>query len=149
MEKYRFKSAVVLWRLKERGYSEASIQSYRRIFSSIENYLNEKGVVYSPALGEEMLALNEDAFFKEPGILLRSACIRKLNDVYLHGDIKTALLSPHKKYGRVELVEQFENAVTGFMDSVKDSFTMSQQENVRRRVCLFFRYMQTSGLLQE
>ena len=146
MEKYRFKSAVVLWQLKERGYSEASIQSYRRIFSSIENYLNEKGVVYSPALGEEMLALNEDAFFKEPGILLRSACIRKLNDVYLHGDIKTALLSPHKKYGRVELVEQFENAVTGFMDSVKDSFTMSQQENVRRRVCLFFRYMQTSGV---
>ncbi len=67
METYRSKSAIVLWRLKERGFSESSIRGYRRIFSSIENYLNEKEVIYSPDLGEEMLALNEDAFFKDHG----------------------------------------------------------------------------------
>ena len=146
MEIYRFRTAVVLWRLKENGFSESSIRSYRRIFSSIENYLKEKGVIYSPELGEEMLALNEDAFFKHPGLPLRAACIHKLNDVYLHGDIKTALLSPHKKYGRIVLSEQFEIAVIGFMDSVKESFTQSQKENVNRRIQLFFRYLQTCGI---
>ncbi len=145
METYRFKSAIVLWRLKERGFSEASIRGYRRIYSSIENYLNEKEVIYSPDLGEEMLALNEDAFFKEPGLPLRAACIRKLNDVYLHGDLTTVLLTPHRKYRSVKLIEQFENAVVDFMDSVKESFTLSQQENVNRRLRLFFKYMQTCG----
>lgn len=145
METYRFKSAIVLWRLKERGFSETSIRKYRKIFSSIENYLNEKEVIYSPELGEEMLAFNEDAFFKEPGLYLRAACIHKLNDVYLHGDLKTVLLAPRRKYGNVKLIEQFENAVIDFMDSVKESFTPSHQENVNRRLRLFFRYMQTCG----
>ena len=104
METYRIKSAIVLWRLKERGFSEASIRGYRRIFSSIESYLEEKEVVYSPELGEKMLDLNENAFFKEPGLSLRAACIRKLNDVYLHGDLTTVLLTPRRKYGNVKLI---------------------------------------------
>ncbi len=146
MEKYKFKTAVVIWRLKERGYSKTSIQKYRKIYASIENYLIENGLIYSPVLGEKMLAKNEDDFFKMSGLVLRKASIRKLNDVYLHGDIQDALLSPRREYGKLKLEKPFEDAITIFMKLIEPSFSASKLENTYRRISLFFKYVQSKGV---
>ncbi len=146
MDNYQLKTAIVIYRMRQRGFSEQSIQSYKKIFASIESYLHKKEVVYSPELGEKMLALNDDAFFTEAGEALRKACIHKLNDVYRNGDIKESIMSPRKSYRHIILSEQFEDAITGFMVSVEDKFSIVQQENVSRRVRLFFKYLQANGV---
>jgi len=146
MKDYRFKCSIVIFRLKEKGFSEKSIQSYRKVYAAIDDYVTEKGVIYSPELGEKMLLINEDSFFQVPGKCLRAACIRKLNDVYKHGDIKESVLSPHYKYSNTVLVEPFESAVLGFMESVKGAFSPVQQGNVNRRVRLFFKFVQFHGI---
>ena len=87
MSEYQINTATVISRLKERAYSISSIRNYEKIFSSISIYLVSKGVAYSPELGEEMLRQNDDSFFTVKGNTARAACIHKLNDVYLHGDI--------------------------------------------------------------
>ena len=142
METFKKNSAIVIECLKKRDFSETSVRKYEMIYSSIENYLNEKGVIYSPELGNEMLLLDQDSFFIIKGLTLRAASINKLNDVYLNGCIKNAVIFPHKKYRNVELVDEFEIAVSDFMISVRDIFTPIQQLNVNRRVRLFFKFLQ-------
>ena len=134
--------AIVIDCLKRRDFSEVSVNKYEKIYSSIEHYLNEKGVIYSPELGEEMLLLEKDAFFTVKGLLVRAASIRKLNDVYLNGYIKNAVLSSHKKYRNIELVNEFETAVSDYLSSIRDKFSSIQQANAERRVRLFFKYLQ-------
>ena len=146
MKDYHFRCSIVIFRLKEKGFSEKSIQSYRKAYAAIGDYLNEKGVIYSPELGEKMLHINDDAFFQVYGKALRAACIRKLNDVYKHGDIKEAVMSPRHEYGNIVIVEPFETAVIKFMESVKDTFSVVQQGNVNRRVRLFFKFVQFHGI---
>lgn len=146
MKDYRFRCSIVISRLKEKGFSEKSILSYRKVYAAIGDYVNEKGVIYSPELGEKMLLINDDAFFQVSGKTLRAACIRKLNDVYKHGDIKESVLSPRHEYGNIVLVEPFEIAVLGFIESVRDTFSAVQLGNVNRRVRLFFKFVQFHGI---
>lgn len=146
MNRFQKNCAIVIDCLRERNYSEASIHAYELIFSKMDSYLNSKGVIYSPELGEEMLFHNEDSFFVVKGTPIRSACIHKLNDVYLHGRIQTAQMSPRKKYNQIELVPQFENAVIEFMASKETVFTSAQQANVNRRIRLFFKCIQSWGI---
>ena len=146
MKDFHFRCSIVIFRLKEKGFSEKSIQSYRKVYAAIGDYVNEKGVIYSPELGEKMLLINDDAFFQVSGKALRAACIRKLNDVYKHGDIKESVLSPRHEYGNIVLVEPFETAAIGFMESVKDTFSPVQQGNVNRRIRLFWKFVQFHGI---
>lgn len=146
MDTFKKNRAIVIDCLKRRDFSEASVNNYEKIYSSIEHYLNERGVIYSPKLGEEMLLLEQDAFFTVKGILIRTASIRKLNDVYLNGCIKNAVLSSHKKYRNIELVNEFDTAVSDYLSSVRDKFSSIQQINAERRIRLFFKFLQAHGI---
>ena len=146
MSEYQINTATVISRLKERAYSISSIRNYEKIFSSISIYLVSKGVAYSPELGEEMLRQNDDSFFTVKGNTARAACIHKLNDVYLHGDISCTVLAPHRKYRRIQLVREFDDALSDFMEYIGDRSTKSLQESVERRVSLFFKCMQHWGV---
>lgn len=146
MSEYQKNTATVISRLRERNYSGASIQHYEKIFSSISIYLDSKGVVYSPELGEEMLQKNDDTFFTVKGNAVRAACIHKLNDVYLHGDISGTVLAPHRIYRKIRLVPEFEEALSEFIEHAGRHFTEIQLKNVERRVSLFFKCMQHWGV---
>lgn len=142
MDTFKKNRAIVIDCLKRRDFSEKSVNCYEKIYSSIEHYLDEKGVIYSPELGEEMLLLEQDAFFTVKGISIRAASIHKLNDVYLNGCIKNAVLSPRKQYGNIKLVKEFETAVSDYLCSVRNKFSSIQQVNIERRVRLFFKFLQ-------
>ena len=108
MDKFAKNAAIVITFLKENHYSEQTVHNYEKIYNSAQAYLNQKGVIYSPETGEQMLDQQEDSFFGIKGAFIRASSIRKINAVYLYGELKGLQISPHRKCHRVSLSQEFE-----------------------------------------
>ena len=146
MEKFAKNAAIVITFLKENHYSEQTVHNYEKIYNSAQAYLNQKGVIYSPETGEQMLDQQEDSFFGIKGAFIRASSIRKINAVYLYGELKELQISPHRKCHRVILSQEFERAISDFMKSCRETFSTTQQGNISRRIKLFFQYLQLTGI---
>ena len=148
MNQFQKNAAIVISFLKENHYSKRTVCNYEHIYTNAQLYLEQKKMSYSPETGDQMLSQQEDSFFGIKGSFLRASSIRKINAVYLHGKITECQISPHRGYNRIVLLPEFEESVNDFLASCKETFSHAQQENVSRRVKLFFRYLQCIGLSQ-
>ena len=141
-------SAAVIAFLKENHYSERTIRNYEKIYANAEAYLHNREVVYSPEVGEEMLRTQEDLFFGVKGAFIRISSIRKINAIYLHGDLAGVQVSPQREYKKNQLEPEFVKAIDDFIESRKGIFSFEQLKNASRRVNLFFCYLQYNGILR-
>ena len=143
MDEFERNSTTVIEALEQRGYSQHTIQSHRKVYKSIHEYLEQNQISYTPNLGNRILS--EPSILDVKGKYILAGCISKLNDVYLHGKITCAQMSPHKVYATIPLNMEFEQAVSNFTNSISDSFSDAQIYNAKCRCSLFLRCMQCWG----
>ena len=85
MSQFKKNAATVVSFLKERGYSKQTICNYEKTYLTIEDYLEQKEVIYSPETGESMLHNGDNSFFGAKNVFLWAASIAKINAVYRTG----------------------------------------------------------------
>lgn len=144
MDEFERNSKTVIDTLEQRGYSQPTIQNHRTVYQALHNYLDQNQIPYTPSLGNRIIS-EQKSILVVKGDPLLAGCISKLNDVYLHGRIVCAQMSPHKNYTSLTLSAEFEQAVSNFMNFCSDSFSDTQIYNAKRRCSLFLRCMQYWG----
>lgn len=145
MSEFKKIAAIVIARLRQRGFSERTIANHEKLYQAMHNYFTKEGIHYTPELGALLLEENNDKVFEVKGTFIRAGCIAKLNDVYRNGDLIHAQLSPRKGYSSIVLSIPFEQAVADFLDYCQGFFTNTQLGNTRRRCGLFLKCMQSWG----
>ena len=148
MNEFEKNAAIVIARLKQRGFSERTIANHEKIYQALHNYLTKEGMHYTPELGVLLLEENYDEVFEVKGTTIRAGCIAKLNDVCRNGDLIHAQLSPRKGYSSIVLRASFEQAVSDFLNYCREFFSDTQLENTRRRCRLFLKCMQSWGRMK-
>lgn len=138
-------AAIVLSVLTERGYSEKSIKSYDAIFKAMSGFLEAKDLLYTPSLGDRLAEENADEFFGVKGYFIRAASIAKLNSVYNTGMLTGSLMSPRRPYQKVILLKPMALSVQDYLSHCNAYFSAEQIKNVRRRITLFLKQMQSLG----
>ena len=146
MKEFNQNISIVMDFLKERGYKNHTIQCHEAFYKKISVYLSESGQDYNPNLGLTLVSDGENSFLKPGKHWAEKACIAKLNDVYIHGRITKAQVSPRKSYSSLKLNSPFQDFLTGFLLSRKDTFKDSQIENAGRRCMLFLKFIQSRGI---
>jgi TPP-dependent 2-oxoacid decarboxylase len=144
MNEFEKNSEIVISELHERGFSAQSIYIYRKVYNSLQAYLEQAGIDYTPELGKWIL-LPENRSIVAKGDYVLAGCISKLDDVYRHGHIQSALMTPRRTYSSIVLNTVFSSAISQFMNQNKEMFTESHQYNVHRRCSLFLKCMQHWG----
>lgn len=144
MDEFERNSKTVIDTLEQRGYSQRTIQNHKKVYQALYNYLDQNQIPYTPSLGNRIIS-DQKSILVVKGDPLLAGCISKLNDVYLHGRIVCAQMSPHKDYTSLTLSAEFEQAVSNFMNFCSDSFSDTQIYNAKRRCSLFLRCMQYWG----
>lgn len=145
MDKYRQVTSTIIAEMKERGYSNRSINNHSKIYETLNSHLELMEMAYSPDLGKAMLEEGSIDHFGIKGDFVRAAAIAKLNDVWLNGTLKNAAVSPRKPYSSIRLCAAFEASVSGFLEHCREDcgFSESQIENAVRRCRLFLKCMQS------
>lgn len=145
MKIYKKNVTIVLQGMKEKNFSERSISDHTKIYQSLQNYLIREKLTYSPALGKELLdAENEDAFGTK-GKYARAGSIAKLNDVYINGMLLHSQISVRKPYSKITLRPSFSQTASEYQTYCQKLFSETQQENIRRRIVLFLKFLQSTG----
>ncbi len=144
MDEFEKNSKTVIETLEERGYSQRTIQNHGKVYQALHGYLDQNQIPYSPDLGGKILTKQKDILAVKGDYIL-AGCISKLNDVYLHGKITCAQISPHKVYASIHLNTEYEWAVSNYMVFCSDSFSDTHIYNAKRRCSLFLRCMQYWG----
>lgn len=147
MNKYTQVTSVIIAEMKERGYSDQSVNKHAIIYETLNRHLESLEMEYSPDLGKAILEEGSIDCFGIKGDFVRAAAIAKLNDVWLNGTLKNATVSPKKPYSSIRLCAVFEASVSGFLEHCREErcFSESQTENVARRCRLFLKCMQSWG----
>lgn len=145
MKKFKTNANIVLDFMIENHYSEHSLHLYKKIFESMQEYLMTNELSYSPELGEELLHSGSDLPFGLKGKVLHTAVIQKINAVYATGVVSNVLVSSRKPYSALHLEEAFVKVLARFTESIQTSLSETQVENIRRRCCLFLKYLQSKG----
>ena len=145
MKKFKTNANIVLDFMIENHYSEHSLHLYKKIFESMQEYLMTNELSYSPELGEELLHSGSDLPFGLKGRVLHTAVIQKINAVSATGVVSNVLVSSRKPYSALHLEEAFVKVLARFTESIQTSLSETQVENIRRRCCLFLKYLQSKG----
>ena len=145
MEKFKTNANIVLDFMTEHHYSEHSLYQYRKIYDTMENYMMENALSYSPELGKEWLSSGSDIPLGSKSKILREAAIRKINAVYAAGSVSNVLVLSRKPYSSLKLKDSLSEILIRFTDSIRTSFSKTQAENIRRRCSLFLKYLQSCG----
>lgn len=82
---------------------------------------------------------------KSDQTVLHTAVIQKINAVYATGVVSNVLVSSRKPYSALHLEETFVKVLACFTESIQASLSETQMENIRRRCCLFLKYLQSKG----
>ena len=120
MDKYRQVTSTIIAEMKERGYSNRSINNHSKIYETLNSHLELMEMAYSPDLGKAMLEEGSIDHFGIKGDFVRAAAIAKLNDVWLNGTLKNAAVSPRKPYSSIRLCAAFEASVSGFLEHCRE-----------------------------
>ena len=141
MDKYRQVTSTIIAEMKERGYSNRSINNHSKIYETLNSHLELMEMAYLPDLGKALLEEGSIDHFGIKGDFVRAAAIAKLNDVWLNGTLKNAAVSPRKPYSSIRLCAAFEASVSGFLEHCREDcgFSESQIENAVRRCRLFLK----------
>lgn len=145
MKEYHKNVSVVLSFLKERGYSDSVIKNHEVFYRLLADALLSEGVKYSPGYGESLLSNPEVVTWLPKNRFENSACIAKLDDVYINGCIVHAQASSRKSYSKLTLDSCMAESVSAFLLSCQHEFAKTQIENIRRRCQLFMKYVQSKG----
>lgn len=137
---------VILNFLKERGYTEQTINKHKIFYNKLADYLVQTMQEYHPDLGRSLLQERAEGPCRTGNRFGNAACIAKLNDVYENGRITYALISPRKEYSSIVLCEKYQELVAGFIAG-RPCFKDSHLPNVRRRCSLFLKYIQSKGIM--
>ncbi len=145
MNKYTQVTSAIIAEMKERGYSNRSVNNHAIIYETLNRYLESVEIEYSPDLGKALLEEGSSDCFGIKGDFVRAAAIAKLNEVWLNGTLKNATVSPRKPYSSIRLCTAFESSVSGFLEYCRENcgFSESQIENAARRCRLFLKCMQS------
>ena len=145
MEKFKINANIVLDFMIKNHYSGHSLSQYKRIFETMEEYLAENNLSYSPELGRELLDSGSDTPFGSKGKILHEAVIRKINAVYATGSVSNVLVSSRKPYSALRLKDPFSDVLERFTGNIQTLFSETQIENIHRRCSLFLKYLQSHG----
>ncbi len=142
MEEFKTHVNTVLDFLIDNHYPQHSQHLYKRVFETLEEYLKTNGLTYFPELGNELLNNGSSVHFGVTGPELHAAVIKKLNAVYFTGSVSNVLVSSRKPYSALHLRTSFSECLAKFTESIHPLFSETQTENIRRRCCLFLKYLQ-------
>lgn len=145
MEKFKTHVNTVLDFMIDNHYSQHSLHLYKKVFDTLEEYLETNGLIYFPELGNELLNNGSSIPFGVAGSELHAAVIKKLNAVYFTGAVSNVLVSSRKPYSALHLRASFSECLARFTESIRPLFSETQTENIRRRCCLFLKYLQFIG----
>ena len=81
MNKYKTVTSSIIAEMRERGYSDRSVNNHAKIYETMSRYLESVGAAYSPDLGKAMLEEGSNECFGIKGDFVRAAALAKLNDV--------------------------------------------------------------------
>ena len=121
MKEFNQNISIVMDFLKEKGYKDHTIQCHEAFYKKLSVYLSESGQDYNPNLGLALVSDGENSFLKPEKHWAEKACIAKLNDVYIHGRITKAQVSPRKSYSSLKLNSPFQDFLTGFSLSARSA----------------------------
>ena len=145
MQKFKTHVNTVLDFMIDNHYSQHSLHLYKKVFETLEDYLKTNRLTYSPELGNELLRSRSSVPFRIAGTVLYAAVIKKINSAYFIGSVSNALASSRKSYSALTLRTAFSESLARFKESIYSLFSETRTENIRRRCCLFLKYLQFIG----
>ena len=82
MNEFEKNSEIVISTLCERGFSDQSILNHRKVYKSLQAYLEQTGIDYTPELGKWILLPENKSILVAKGDYVLAGCISMLDDVY-------------------------------------------------------------------
>ena len=141
---YQTNAAIVLSFLKDHGYSTHSVHVYESIFHFIGETLEQKKLTYTEEIGLSLIGSLPERFVRSNTAFI--AAVRKLNSVYKNGEVLNVVISSRKGYSSLHLEPQYEDIVTAYIRSIETVYSKEQLENIRRRIVLFLKYLQSKNV---
>lgn len=129
----------VLSQLKEKGYMDSTLITYRRTYIRVRKYINERGTdIYTSNLGKEFL---HDANVKTSTLKAYACAIRRLDDFITQKPYRL-----HHGEPPVEVIDIFKDILDGFIDDCKQNGNKERTILVKKKICtLFLNFIEQSG----
>ena len=131
----------VLSQLKEKGYMDSTLTTYRRTYNRVHEYINERGTdVYTSSLGKEFL---HSTNVKAATLVAYTCAIRRLDDY-----INQKPYRCHHDEPFVDVVDIYKEALDGYLDECKQMENKSATIQAKKKACtLFLNFIEQAGCL--
>ena len=131
----------VLDQLKDQGYKDSTLATYRRTYNRVHMFINQLGTdIYTKEAGDEFL---HSMSVCKHTLALQTCVIRRLND-YIDGNPYRC----HHGNPSEEVAEIYAIVLDKYLDACKDSGNSPATIRVKRRSCvLFLNYIEQAGCL--
>ena len=126
--------------LSENHYCHSLIKANERCFRSLEAYLKEKGVDYSPEIAKKWIE-DPDYYASSTDRPHWKMALVRLKDIYEHGEILTEHDTRHLMSYTV-LYEGLRNSLDSYLESLKGRFSEETIDGHKHPCARFLIYIQ-------
>ena len=130
--------------LSENHYCHSLIKANERCFRSLEAYLKEKGVDYSPEIAKKWIE-DPDYYASSTDRPHWKMALVRLKDIYEHGEILTEHDTRHLMSYTV-LYEGLRNSLDSYLESLKGRFSEETIDGHKHPCARFLIYIQKNGI---